>query len=201
MKRNKTAPTQTRLGLDIGYVILAGTPTDLLLGTDGKKRNNFLAVRAVHGAMRGTRQLVERWFQADVWLVSRCSEKTAAKVRAWLEYHQFFRKTGIHREYLRFCLQDEEKTKIAQALRLTHFVDDRLVVLTTMYGKIPHLFLFRPTLEEQARYKALPEGQRTTITVVHSWRELVNAIALTITTGNQRGDHRVPRKRLRHPSV
>ena len=130
-----------RLGLDIGKVIIGP-----VIG--GRADTSFLGTRleeAVHtppadGAIEAIASLVDRF--DGVWLVSKCGPSVQRKTRAWLQHHDFHRRTGLPAENLYFCLHRHEKGPIARELGLTHFVDDRVDCLEPMRGHVEGLFLF-----------------------------------------------------------
>ena len=138
-------PTEVRLGIDIGRVIIDGSShpdgDDTAFFRGGVE--NALRTPAMPGALDSITHLAPR-FDGRVWLVSKCGERVAERSRAWLRHHRFFETTGIDPEHLRFCRQRPEKAIHCAELAITHFVDDRLDVLDALDVLVPHRFLFGP---------------------------------------------------------
>lgn len=131
-----------RIGIDIGRVIIGPV-------LNGRADTSFLGSRledALHtppapGALEGVAELVERT-DGQAWLVSKCGPQVQAKTRAWLDHHEFWRRTGMDRTHLRFCLRRPDKAVHARQLRLTVMVDDRVDVLMHLAGLVEHRLLF-----------------------------------------------------------
>jgi len=103
-----------------------------------------------------------------VHLVSKCGEQTEARTRHWLAHHDFHARTGVRPEHVHFCRTRPAKAPIAADLGLTHFVDDKLEVLSYLTS-VEHRFLFRPRAEEVAAHQEhLPAVRQ-----VECWRALV----------------------------
>lgn len=152
------------LGVDIGGVIIDrvndGTDTSFF-------GENYLRTSAVPGAFETLRQLVDKRFLNQVFLVSKCGKKTEEKTREWLQNQNFFATTGILSDHLRFCRERHDKAGICEELGITHFVDDRLEVLSYL-TTVSKLFLFQPQENEVRRFaQYLPRVQR-----VESWQEI-----------------------------
>ena len=73
-----------------------------------------------------------RAFAGRVWLVSKAGPRIQARTRSWLTARDFFRRTGVAKENLRFCRERPQKAEHARELVLTHFIDDRLDVLRAL---------------------------------------------------------------------
>jgi hypothetical protein len=71
-----------------------------------------------------------------------------------------------------FCRQRHEKAAICRELGLTHFIDDRLEVLSHLLGTVPHLYLFRSRAGDVDRFRRfLPH-----VRMINQWSELVDAL-------------------------
>ena len=131
-----------RIGIDIGRVIIGPV-------LNGRADTSFLGSRledALHtppapGALDGVAALVART-EGQAWLVSKCGPGVQAKTRAWLDHHEFWARTGMHRSHLRFCLKRPEKAVHARELRLTAMIDDRVDVLVHLDGIVRDRLLF-----------------------------------------------------------
>jgi len=135
--------TEGRLGIDIGRVLMC--PAD----EDGRPDTSFLEaderaameVPPTPGMFEVVAGLV-RMFEGRVWLVSKAGPRIERLTGRWLERHEFFERTGLRRDRVRFCRKREEKRGHALSLGLTHFIDDRTDVLEHLRGVVPHLYLF-----------------------------------------------------------
>jgi hypothetical protein len=109
--------------------------------------------------------LVDR-FGGRVWLVSKCGPKTRARTLRWLDQHEFYVRTAVAREYVRFCRERADKALHCAELELTHFVDDRPDVHTAIHGLVEHQYLFGPRRSAAPPYVTAvlewPETRRLT---------------------------------------
>jgi hypothetical protein len=132
-----------KLGVDIGGVLIGATDPS------GRRDTAFLnggeaqamATPPVEGAFEAMRRLVAR-FEGRVWLVSKCGANVEGRTRRWLAHHDFFARTGLAPDHLRFCRERPQKRDHCADLGITHFVDDRPDVLEHLRGLVPHRFLF-----------------------------------------------------------
>lgn len=132
---------QHRLGVDIGRVIIAGPgaggDTAFFTGDE----STMLATPEVDGAVDAIARLVER-FDGQVWLVSKCGQRVQERTLRWLDAHDFYARTGLPPEHVRFCRKRPEKRDHCRELGLTHFVDDRPDVHEAIRGAVHHQYLF-----------------------------------------------------------
>jgi hypothetical protein len=153
------------LGVDIGGVII--THDDDVEDTSFFGES-FLRTPPVPDAFESLAALVRDRFGDRVHLVSKCGEETEVRTRRWLAHHDFYAVTGIAADRVHFCRERADKAPIAARLGLTHFVDDRLEVLSFL-TTVANRFLFRPTQAEvEAHWGHLGSVKR-----VESWPELV----------------------------
>jgi hypothetical protein len=132
-----------RLGIDIGRVLMCPTRDD------GRPDTSFLGATdaaaletpAAAGMFEVVPALV-RLFGGRAWLVSKAGARIEGLTRRWMDHHRFFERTGMDPSHLRFCRRRDEKRAHADELGLTHFIDDRLDVLTHLRGAVPRLGLF-----------------------------------------------------------
>ncbi|MFB9236767.1 hypothetical protein ACFFWC_14600 [Plantactinospora siamensis] len=157
-----------RIGVDVGGVLIEPSDDDEDTSFFGP---NFLHTPAVPGALDGLAALIRTADPDNVFLVSKCGESTEERTRQWLSHHDAFRRTGLRPEHLRFCRTRPAKAPIARDLALTHFVDDKLEVLSYLTS-VPHRYLFRPREPEVAAHA----GQLPAVRRVESWPELVAAL-------------------------
>lgn len=154
-----------KLGVDIGGVIInrvrGGIDTSFFTG-------DYLQTKEVSGAFEALYRLVSERFGEDVFLVSKCGVRVAAKTLHWLEDRDFYANTGIKQDHVHFCRERHEKAGICEELGITHFVDDRLEVLShlTMVGT---LYLFQPRLDEVHQFRQ----HLHRVHQVRSWKEIL----------------------------
>jgi len=163
---------ESRLGLDIGRVIITGDQPGGDTSFIGGGIDDVLRTPPVPGALESVARLVALC-GGRVWLVSKCGPRMEEKTRIWLDHHRFFDVTGMPASHLRFCRERPQKREHAEALGLTHFVDDRRDVLEHLRGLVPHLFLFGPQREAPPGWVAHVAG----------WAETEAAIQTTMNRG------------------
>jgi hypothetical protein len=152
------------LGVDVGGVIIDrindGTDTSFFT-------KNYLNTTAVPGAVAVLARLVRERFGDNVFIVSKCGARTEAKTLHWLHHNGFFKQTGISPDHVRFCRTREGKAPICQGLGITHFIDDRLEVLSHL-ASVPHKYLFQGIQKEVARF----EQHLAYVYQVETWTEI-----------------------------
>jgi hypothetical protein len=136
---------EPRLGVDFGRVINEGSAepggddtTFLSGGFDEAMRTPEMP--GLYDVLPG---LVAR-FEGRVWIVSKCGERIQERTSQWLDHHNFWTRTGISPDHVRFCRQRPEKAIHCKQLAITHFIDDRRDVLGHLRGLVDHLYLFGP---------------------------------------------------------
>ncbi len=112
------------LGLDFGNVI--SKEKGLSVSNDP----DFMDREFVEDAVESIAALVPLF--NNVYIVSKCSEVSETLIPQWLKQNLFFEKTKIKPENIRFCRERHEKAPICKDLGITHFIDDRVEVLTHM---------------------------------------------------------------------
>lgn len=160
------------LGVDIGGVIIqsprkGSTGPDTMFFTD-----RFLETPAVPGAFEALARLTQR-FGARIHLVSKAQPATQERTRLWLEHHHFHLLTGIYVSHVEFCLERKDKAGICERLGVTHFVDDKLEVLSYL-PTVPNRFLFCPRSEEVIKHIA-HLGQ---VSMAMSWQQMLGFLAI-----------------------
>jgi hypothetical protein len=136
--------TEPRLGVDIGRVIIDGPAhprgdTAFFAGDEA----TMLSTPEVRGSIDALRRLVGR-FEGRVWLVSKCGPRVQARTERWLAAHDFFARTGLPRDHVRFCRERVEKRAHCEELGLTHFVDDHPEVHAAIRGAVRYQYFFGP---------------------------------------------------------
>jgi carboxypeptidase C (cathepsin A) len=157
------------LGVDIGNVIINHRLTDPEDKTLHKER--YSTIPATKGAFVALKKLND-YFAGEVYLISKCTEWAQEKILAWLLDNDFYSKTGISENNVRFVRERHEKDAVCQSLGITHFIDDRLEVLSHMTASTPYLFLFQPDPVEVERFRQfLPR-----VAVVVGWDSVIDKI-------------------------
>ncbi len=157
-----------RLGIDVGRVIIDGSNND---NTDTSFfGGNYLATTAVAGAFEAIRQLVQYFGADNTFIVSKCYPPIQEQTRKWLAHHEFYERTGVKPENVHFCLKRHQKAPICEELEITHFIDDKLEVLSYL-DTVATRYLFQSQPREVEKYKEfLPK-----VTQVGSWAEILQA--------------------------
>ncbi len=150
-----------RLRVDVGGVIIDRVDDAEDTSFFGDR---YLETPAVPGAFAALR---EGRFGDEVYLVSKCGARVQARTLERLAHHAFYAATGIAAERVHFCRRRADKAGVCSALGITHFVDDRLEVLSYL-DDLPYRYLFRPSADEVARYahelpRVVPETNWTDV--------------------------------------
>jgi hypothetical protein len=133
------------MGIDIGRVIIDGSAhprggdTAFFTGDEA----TMLATPEMAGAIETIGRLVER-FQGRVWLVSKCGPRVQARTGRWLVAHDFFGRTGLSADQVRFCRTRPDKRVHCEQLGLTHFIDDHPEVHAAIRGAVDYQYFFGP---------------------------------------------------------
>jgi hypothetical protein len=162
--------TKEILGVDIGNVII----NHRIIDKDDRilYEERYSTIPAADGVYDALKKLNDEKFHGNIFLVSKCTAWAEEKILSWLKDNDFYEKTGVKPENVLFCRERHEKEKICNANNITHFIDDRLEVLSHLVGKIPHLFLYQPEQAEINQYRQfLPK-----VIKVESWPEIVGEI-------------------------
>lgn len=160
-----------KLGIDFGKVIISPTVNGVAdTSFLGSSLEAAMKTPAAKGAFEAVEALVDS-FQGHVWIISKCGPSVEKKSRAWLDHWDFYRKTGVSRDNLRFCHKRPDKAPICRTLGINHFIDDRLDVLSPMRDDVKRLFLFG----EQRASQRIPYWAEPVL----NWAELLAALSLT----------------------
>ena len=114
------------LGIDIGRVIIGAADcsgradTSFLTGSE----DAALSTPATQGSFDAIAELVQA-FECRVWLISKCGPRIQKLTRRWLSRHDFYARTGVRQDRLRFCLRRPEKRDHCAAIGATHFIGPR----------------------------------------------------------------------------
>jgi hypothetical protein len=158
------------LGVDVGGVIVTLAGRDEDTSFFGSRPRQTPAVAGVFDALAA---LTVQPFAARVHLVSKAGPKVAANTRDWLAHHDFFGRTGIPAANLYFVRERSDKAPVCRRLGITHFVDDRLDVLSHL-DTVEHRYLFLGGTEE------VPETVPDWATAVGTWTKLVTLLRKSV---------------------
>jgi len=154
-----------RLGIDVGGVIIDRKRNDK--GDTSLMGPKYKEAYAVEGALDAIRDLNAGRFKDLVYIVSKCGQNVQRKTREWMAYNRFHEITGVPLERVFFCFTRAEKAPICERLGLTHFVDDRLEVLSYLKS-VPNQYLFGGDPKEVERWTA----HKAAVTAVDTWSQL-----------------------------
>ena len=91
----------------------------------------------------------------------------------WLKEQNFYGKTGILPEHVKFCRLGE-KPSLCDKLGVTHIIDDNDFVLTRV-NTAQYRYLFH--VDDDGSLKILmPEDKLKKIQIVTSWKEILNIL-------------------------
>ncbi len=161
--------TKLVLGVDIGNVIInhrLSDPNDTTLHEE-----RYSTIPATDGVFDALKSLND-YFKGEVYLISKCTEWAEKKLLTWFTDNGFYSKTGIDPKNIFFVRERHEKDAICRKLGVTHFIDDRLEVLSHMIESTSNLFLFQPDTDEVNEF----EEFLSKVTVVNSWDEVIRKI-------------------------
>jgi len=162
------------LGVDIGNVIINNRLNDPEVNKVDE--TVYAAFPPSEGVFEAIKTLND-YFQGEVYLLSKCTEWAQQQILLWLKAHDFYVKTGIKEENVYFVRQRHEKDGVCRKLGITHFIDDRLEVLSHMIESTPNLILFQPNDAEVKEF----EQYLAKVTVVNTWEELINKVVVVKT--------------------
>ncbi len=107
----------------------------------GRSFAEAMKTPAAPGSIECIGRLVQH-YKGRVFIISKCGESVENKTRGWLSRNEIYAKTGLSRNQVHFCKKRKDKAPICRDLGITHFIDDRVDVLSHMVGIVPNLFLF-----------------------------------------------------------
>jgi hypothetical protein len=134
---------EPRLGVDFGRVVHGGllAPGDDDTAFLSGGFEDAMASPATEGVYEVLPGLIAA-FGGRAWIISKCGERIQKRTLAWLDRHDFYARTGLPRENVRFCRKRADKAGHCAELGITHMIDDRLDVHRALRGIVPHRYLF-----------------------------------------------------------
>ena len=160
-----------RLGIDIGNVIIngpahpGGGDTAFFEGDEA----TMLATPEMDGAVAAIGRLTGL-LDGRVWLVSKCGPRVQDRTLRWLDAHDFYQRTGVPRDHVRFCRTRPDKRGHCLELGLTHFVDDHPEVHEAIRGTVAFQYFFGP------QDAPIPDWGRHTPTWTDAERSIVKSL-------------------------
>ncbi|MFG1857776.1 hypothetical protein ACGFJT_38495 [Actinomadura geliboluensis] len=134
---------EPRLGIDFGRVVHGGLRApgdDDTVFLDGSFED-AMASPATEGVYEVLPGLIAA-FEGRAWIISKCGERIQKRTLAWLDRHDFYARTGLRRENVRFCRKRADKAGHCAELGITHMIDDRLDVHRAIRDLVPYRYLF-----------------------------------------------------------
>ncbi len=159
------------LGVDIGNVIInhrLSDPNDKTLYEE-----RYSTIPPTENVFNALNKL-NTYFHNDVHLISKCTEWAEKKITEWLDYNDFYTKTGIDRSHVHFVRERSDKNTLCNKLGITHFIDDRLEVLSHMIEPERTLILFQPDKSEVDIFQKYLNG----VTVVDTWDDVLKILII-----------------------
>jgi hypothetical protein len=115
-----------RLGIDVGGVL---SPARRHNGVKQGREDTELNAGISDECITAVRKLVEAFGADHTFIVSKAGGRMSQNTLRWLQQQEFHSRTGLHPGAVYFCKERAQKAGIAEALGLTHFIDDRWSVL------------------------------------------------------------------------
>jgi hypothetical protein len=144
---------EPRLGIDIGRVIINGPAhpeggdTAFFEGDEA----TMLATPEMTDAVAVIARLLPR-FGGRAWLISKCGPRVQDRTLRWLEGRDFYQRTGLPPDHVRFCRTRPDKRVHCEQLALTHFIDDHPDVHAAIRGAVDHQYFFGPQRDPVPAY-------------------------------------------------
>jgi len=146
-------------------------PNDIILGIDfgdtieshnneGEKVENPRAMEVIARCVKQCRA---------TYVISKVNPRQLAGLTKWCLDHDFFHKTNLPIQNMRFCEKRYDKGPIASGLCITHMIDDRPEVMAHMPRSVVKI-LFNPIVKDVEYWKQ--DG----CIIVYSWTEIENIL-------------------------
>lgn len=127
--------------------------------------------KPISGSFEGVKQMIERKFGIDLYIVIDPTEWRVEKSRwDWLRHQTFYSTTGISgtRIYTRYT-----QAQVAERRALTTYVSHRPQVIQALVGIVPNLYWFKPRDKD---LEAFPNLRQPFVTICYGWPHVVDAI-------------------------
>ncbi len=157
----------SRFGTDLGDVVIDRPRIKGVL-IEKPTTEQFVQAPPIAGAFDTIARIIDHITPERFFVISKV--KSDRESLLWLDYHDFYGRTGFLSQNLRFCRERHEKGLISDALpggSLTHYADDRAEVLSHM----PNV---------ACRYHFGPQSQVDTLSLfvpAPTWSSIQNDLA------------------------
>lgn len=149
------------LAVDIGGPILDAK--------GGSTPAQYAAARPTLGGFDALWTLKQLRFDDRIRLISQCNEEIQAVKLDWMKRHDFLAATGMSLDRIHFVREPAGKAEVCRQYGVTHFVEDRPLIMLYAMHDVPNLFLFRPDPAEAAKYPEVLARAR----VSGGWEDLL----------------------------
>lgn len=155
------------LGIDVGGVLVDRVAEQSDTSFFGDRP---METPVVPGAFDAIRELLI-CFDNRVHIVSKAGPKIAGLTRSWLATHEVVGDSGIAIGNVHFVRKRPDKHPVCERLGITHFVDDRVDVLSHL-STVEHRYLFTGGLG----HHDVPESVPVWATAVDTWPRLLSLL-------------------------
>lgn len=149
------------LAVDIGGPILNAK--------GGSTPAQYAAAPPTPGGFNALWLLKHRRFGDRIHLISQCNEDVQAVKLDWMDRRGFFDATGMTLERIHFVREPSGKAEVCRQYGVTHFVEDRPLIMSFVLDDVANLFLFRPDPAEVAKYPDVLRRAR----IADGWESLL----------------------------
>lgn len=125
-------------------------------------------------------------FGGRAWIISKCGDRVRRRTLAWLDHHDFYARTGLPRENVRFCGKRPEKARHCAELGITHMIDDRRDVHHAIREIVPYRYLFDPAKEPAKESVHRPAAKLEGVRRIPDWPSAGEVIRRDIPAGRIR---------------
>ncbi|HTK04172.1 MAG TPA: hypothetical protein VL500_01180 [Candidatus Eisenbacteria bacterium] len=149
------------LAVDIGGPILDAK--------GGSTPSQYRDASPTPGGFAALRRLKDERFGDRIHLISQCNETIQAVKLDWMARHGFLEATGMTIDRIHFVREPVGKAGVCQWQGVTHFIEDRPLIMSFVLDEVANLYLFRPDPAELAKHPAVAASAR----IVDGWEALL----------------------------
>ena len=148
------------------------TPSVEILGVDcGNVIFRPFSGRQITGSILSLQKINQEKKFNQIFIISRAGLVHRIFFYLRLLSLNFWNTTGIPKENLYFCWRNKDKALLCKKLKVTHFIDDRLQVLSYLQD-VKNLYALNPTNKEINSHPQTFKSVKT----AKSWSELVTLL-------------------------
>lgn len=141
----------------------------MLNAKGGSTPAQYAAAPPTLGGFAALRLLKDRRFGERIHLISQCNEEIQAVKLDWMARHEFLAATGMSLDRIHFVREPAGKAEVCRQYGVTHFVEDRPLIMSFVLDDVANLFLFRPDSAEAAKYPDVLKRAR----IADGWESLL----------------------------